>query len=74
MAAYIASLCRPSRDGSMVSVCRLGEIYAVNYAGTGSAVSAPQNTFISESEAVTFAKRLLDEHPGAGFEAPCCMM
>jgi len=73
MANDIASLCRPSRDGSMVSICQLGEFYAVSYFGTKRTISAPQNTFFSASEALTYAKRLLDEHPDAGFEAPCCM-
>ena len=73
MANDIASLCRPSKDGSMVSICQLGEFYAVNWFATGKTVSAPQNTFFSASEALTYAKRLLNEHPDAGFEAPCCM-
>jgi hypothetical protein len=34
MANDIASLCRPSKDGSMVSICQLGEFYAVSYFGT----------------------------------------
>ncbi|MBR4394302.1 MAG: hypothetical protein IKT07_09820 [Oscillospiraceae bacterium] len=73
MANDIAALCRPSADGSMVSVCQLGEFYTVSYFATGRTVSAPQNMFFSASEALTYARRLLDEHPDAGFEAPCCM-
>ena len=74
MTDLAASLSRESRDGSFVSVCRLGEFYIVNYCRSASELSAPQNTFVSRNEALTFAQNLLAQHPEAGFEAPCCLM
>lgn len=69
----VEAIIRESKDGSYVHIQKFENSYIVNYTEPTWKITAPQDAFETLEEALGLVEKLLQEHPGAGFDGSNCL-